>query len=196
VKIVRQLLIVLAALALFAGADAKAQTINSTTSESSGGSRPDEPGIFICSMADDIILGKIVLGRPGQMELRLGGDWDRCVPGGWDWTFEATSASVEGEDFIDEEKCPAFRTQIDKLHTPRPPVPHGFDTAVAVRAGPFVITDWSDLFHLHRSKGRTAAARWVRQTLIAVRPCWNNVREDRKHPVVDRLYKDFASALR
>jgi len=60
-----------------------------------------------------------------------------------------------------------------------------------VQAGVFTINDMSDLFDLQTPEGRRAAARWMSETLTAVRPCWDNARDDRTHYVVDLLYDDL-----
>jgi len=61
-----------------------------------------------------------------------------------------------------------------------------------VQVGPFSFTNWAGYFELESPKGRSAAEQWVRQTLIAVRPCWDTSDDDDARHLVDRLYADLA----
>jgi hypothetical protein len=89
--------------------------------------------------------------------------------------------------------CPVFGPEADTLQPSmkrerRLRGPHLMP--VSVRAGPFTITDEAGYFELQSPKGRRAAARWVRQTLAAVRQCWD-IADDSSH-LVARLYADLA----
>jgi hypothetical protein len=63
----------------------------------------------------------------------------------------------------------------------------------AVEVGPFSITDRAGYFELQSPSGRRAAARWVRQMLAAVRPCWKwDAVDDDAPRFVHRLYAEIA----
>jgi hypothetical protein len=95
-------------------------------------------------------------------------------------------------DFVQVKTCPAYQAQITKLWSARQHSGPSANNVQGVRAGPFVFAGRSDLFDLQGSKGRQAAAQWVRETLAEVRPCWNNFREDQTRYAVDHLYSALA----
>ena len=141
-------------------------------------------------------LEKITVDSGGdQIEITLGGG--ACEPPGSGvsdpWARYSTNDSQL--DVVEAGDCPAYQDQIDKLWSMKSQHPRGLTTAGNVRAGPYMIADWSDLFDLKSAKGRRAATRWISQTLAAVRPCWNTIREDRTRKVVDSLYNTLSMRL-
>ena len=124
---------------------------------------------------------------PKKMELTLGGGV--CGPTANRITdLSLGYATREGMgDFVEAETCPAYRDQITQQWLS--PQPYTRSLSGSVKAGPFVIAGRSTLFDLQSSRGRRAAAKWIRETLIAVRPCWDNFRQDQTHYVVDDLYR-------
>lgn len=134
----------------------------------------------------------ILVGRRGEgIELDLGGG--ACEPPGSGISdmSAAFAPSKDIGDAIEAESCPEFQARIARLWASRQHTRHGSDAESGVRAGPFTITDSSDLFELQSPEGRQAAAEWISQTLSAVRPCWDNFRQDHTHHVVDLLYGDL-----
>jgi hypothetical protein len=98
-------------------------------------------------------------------------------------------------DVVSARDCPAYRAKIDELWSaklshirPRP-------EPAQVQAGPFAIVDSDNLFDLKNTKGRQAAALWIRNTLAAVRPCWNTIRQDQTREVADDLYRRLSMRL-
>jgi hypothetical protein len=188
-----RILLAMAALAIFADDDACAQAANATPPTAPDQTAPDQQNtVQECIMIRELH-EKIVVGRSGKgIVLWLGGG--ACdLPGSSGISDLSAGFATNGgmEDIIEEENCPAFQTRINKLWAARQHTQHGYGTIPGVRAGPFTITDSSDLFDLKSPEGRRAAARWINQTLAAVRPCWDTVRDDRTHYVVDLLYGDL-----
>ena len=62
--------------------------------------------------------------------------------------------------------------------------------------GRYEIIDNVRLFDLANAKGRRETVEWIRDTLTAVQPCWNNFSEDRTRYVVDRLYTELDLPVR
>jgi hypothetical protein len=186
---VRRFLVAMAALALVVNGGARAQTTNATQPTASDPAAPDEVGAGQLCIAIREIHEQILVGRGGKgIGIELGGG--ACAPPGSGISDISVGFATPGgmEDFAE---CPAFQTRIAKLWAARPHTRHGYGTIPAVRAGPFSITDSSDLFQLQSPEGRRAAARWINQTLAAARPCWNKVRQDQTHYVIDLLYSDL-----
>ena len=78
------------------------------------------------------------------------------------------------------DDCPQFRPQaleVEASHqrglpvTRRGPQP-------AVRVGLLTITDRAGYFDLRQSEGRHQAVKWLRETLVAVRPCWEKAADN------------------
>jgi hypothetical protein len=149
-------------------------------------------------MAVRRILSEIVVRPIGSksIKLEIGGGENFCNAEGWDWDLSATSANLQVADFVEADTCPAYKNQIAKLHPAHPPTARQSNVLGSVRADRFVITDRHDLFNLHSRMGRRAAARWMLETLVAVRPCWDNFRDDHTRYVVDRLYADVGISAR
>ena len=191
-EMIRRILVAVAALVIFADREANAQTTNATTPTASDHSAPDPLAIGQVCITIRELHETITVGRGGKgIDIELGGG--ACERPGSRISDLSAGFSTNGgmEDIVEGENCPAFQTRIDKLWAARAHVQHGYGTITGVRAGPFTITDASDLFQLQSPEGRRAAARWIMQTLVAVRPCWDTIREDRTHYVVDLLYSDL-----
>jgi hypothetical protein len=186
----------LAALSLSTGS-AEAQTSNATTpAPSLSGS--DSANVEECAGVGlggaHIVVGHIWARR---LELDIDGG-DTC--GGFSSPFivDVFLYHRQGEprDFINRRaNCPAFNAQADKLRphrkwdaeTDRP------DAApvVTARAGAFTITDFAGFFQLGTAVGRRAAARWITQTLVAVRECWIVAEDPSSPPIVSGLYREL-----
>jgi hypothetical protein len=185
----RRILAAVAALAIFANGEAKARTTNAPPATASDQAESNQAEVGQVCIAILEIHEQILVGRRGKgITIKLGGG--ACEPPGSGISDLIVGFATPGgmEDFAE---CPAFQTRINKLWAGRPHTRRPYGSIHAVRAGPFTITDSSDLFQLQSPDGRQAAARWISQTLTAVRPCWNKVRQDQSHPVVDLLYSDL-----
>jgi hypothetical protein len=182
-------LVAMAALALVVDGGARAQTTVATQPTVSHPAAPDQVEVGQVCIAIREIHEEILVGRRGKgIEIELGGG--ACEPPGSGISDISVGFATPGgmEDFAE---CPAFQTRITKLWAARPHTRRGYGTIPIVRAGPFTVTDSSDLFQLQSPEGRRAAARWINQTLAAVRPCWNKVRQDQTHYVADLLDSDL-----
>jgi hypothetical protein len=171
-------------IALSAAVSATAQTANTPLPADDDA----EPKTGRNCIAIALIRERVSVGRGrNKIELTLFGG--ACEPPGSG--ISALSASFATEDSNNDtvlaDTCPAYRSQIDKLWSGREHLRRSSNVR-PVQAGPFLIADQSDLFELQNENGRRAAARWIRQTLSAIRPCWNNFRSDQTRSVVDRLY--------
>lgn len=140
---------------------------------------------------------KIMVGQgPQKIELTLGGG--HCEPPGSH--ISDLIATFPGNDHLGDvvkaHNCPAFKERIDGLWSRKNSHIPGNHSKLEVQAGSFSIQDTSDLFELTSNKGRAAAARWIREMLFAVRPCWNSIRNDRTWEVVNDLYKTLGTVVR
>ena len=100
-----------------------------------------------------------------------------------------------GSDVVLSEDCPSFEAQIDALWSKKAIHLRLDDLPSEVEIGPFAVSDTDDLFDLDSSSGRRGADRWIRETLGAVRSCWNTVRADTSYSVVDDLYQRLSIKL-
>jgi len=134
--------------------------------------------------------GSIVIDAPGQKKLEFGiyRGWWACGDGKLTeptWSI-STPLLRDGDsgpvDSVVEEHCPALRVQMDRLlamkrkaQTPRPS-PKGFAVAGRLRAGR---DDFGPQFQLVDANPSGPIAKWIAQTRRAIRPCWNNFRQDK-----------------
>jgi hypothetical protein len=177
--------ITLAVLPLFFGFAVSARTAEVPQPPSPIQVAPDDDADCI---AIGYIYEKILVGRGrNRIEIDIGGG--ACGPKFSD--LSATSADGGNSDIVDLGSCPAYGHQIAKLTSVRPA--HRSHLVSRGHAGPFFINDSQKLFDLESAEGRMAAAQWISQTLVAVRPCWNNFRDDQTRYVVDNLYPMISS---
>lgn len=189
-KMIRVSLIAVAVLLIIVSAPASAQTVNSQSASSSDQVAPDEGTICVSSR---VLYERISIGRgPTKIEVSLGGG--ACEPPGSGISDLAAKFAARNSmgDYVEADSCPIYRDRIARLWLARKHNPHG--RRIAVRAGQFFITDRKDLFELKSANGKKAAAQWIRRTLAAVRPCWNNFRDDHTRYVVDSLYASLRMA--
>ena len=92
-------------------------------------------------------------------------------------------------DVVSSRDCPSYQAKIDELWSAKPRHVRSRSAPAKVQVGPFAIVDTDDLFELKSSRGKRAAQIWLREMLMAVRPCWNTIRDDQTRSVVDDLYK-------
>ncbi|MEO7690440.1 MAG: hypothetical protein ABIS51_14245 [Sphingomonas sp.] len=185
---VRAILTAVAALSILADSAAGAQTTNTPPPPVPDHTAPDNGELPDICVADLRINAKIIVGR-GRKKIRIQVDSGTCGEPQFSILTAAYATDSSKMDAIESENCRAYRTQIHQLPLARDRKSHGAATIKAVRAGPFTITDNSHLFELRSANGQKAAARWIRQTLVAVRPCWNNFRQDHTREVVNDLYR-------
>ena len=158
------------ALLLFGGLAAQGQSTNAAPNSTSDAAR--DTSVAECAGLGSIGM-EISVGysRPKAIKLKiLGGS--TC--GDYTRPSDIWASTDETQVEIRGDSCPAFVTQARKLRPSRPREMrwYGHGPMPAVQVGPFRITDWAGYFELRNPKGRRAAARWVRLTLAAVRPCW------------------------
>jgi len=176
------MLAALAAIALLAATDSGEPPRSAPSSTSSD---PTSPGEQIC-ISVRRVREKITVGRGSKkMEITLGGGvCESPLLGISDLTLDYAARDGMG-DAVEAADCPAYRDQITKLFLSSQ---HRSRAIGAVRAGPFQIAGMSKFFDLQSVNGRKWAAQWIRETLVAVRPCWNNFRQDQTLYVVGDLY--------
>jgi hypothetical protein len=110
----------------------------------------------------------------------------------WRWRLQSEPIEGRGSDFAREETCPALRLQMKKLEAlarTRPelitsPVlievqPKGFQVESVFTSGPFT----GKRFRLASTNPNGMLAKWTRQTLNALEPCWNNFGQDKTRSV-------------
>jgi hypothetical protein len=143
------------------------------------------PGEQIC-MTVRRVREKIMVGRGSKkIEITLGGGvCESPLLGISDLTLNYAARDGVG-DVVEAADCPAYRDQITKLFLSSQHRSRGIGE---VHAGPFQIAGMSKFFDLQSVNGRKWAAQWIRDTLVAVRPCWNNFRQDQTLYVVGDLY--------
>jgi len=179
-------LMALTALSLLAGGAANAQTTNSAATTGQDHPNTDETVVTDVCTADLRGFLRIAVGRPGARMVELTFDrpmscHDSASYGGWLLFAEGTGAL----SMRTRENCRALKAQMAKLRwPPRSSLPEG------VQAGPFLIQDYSGFFHPQSPSGRSAAERWIRQTLSLVRPCWDIPTDDRSRRLVAHLYSE------
>jgi hypothetical protein len=146
------------------------------------------------------VLALITLGLPGPRQVTLDIDRDTACDGSNElgaWGLGAYRGFLGGTDVdsINEESCPALAAYANRL---RGSVSAYIDirTAAAVSVGPFILRDSGDLFHIRSRKDRRAAARWLRDTLEAVGPCWNRDRDGQPLLTAKRFYDAAGIRLR
>jgi len=188
----RQALTAIAIASISSGAIANAQSkyAPSTTIARSADPVQTPECIAIGYIRDKIIVGR---GRE-KFEIDLDGGACEASPSGISGlTVHIAMDDVGGDDAIEAESCPAYETQINKLWSARQHSAwsRGFSRR-GIRTGPFVIFNGNNLFELKSAHGRKEAMQWVYETLAALRPCWNNFRDDHTRHVVDRLYAALA----
>jgi hypothetical protein len=185
----------LVALSLFAGIAARAQATNAAAPTGPAFEGPND------SVRECVTLGEvgatITVGRPGprriKLELEGGGCGEATSP------YGLSASGHRAQLDVNNDGCPAFGAQAGKLQPSqqrelRPRGPHR--PPATVHAGPFAITDFAGYFELRRPGGRRAAARRIRQTLAAVRPCWAwDATDDDAPRLVHRLYVEIAMTL-
>lgn len=98
-------------------------------------------------------------------------------------------------DVVTVKDCPKYQIKIDELWSAKPHHERTRNANSKVRVGSFWFSDPRDLFNLRNVEGRRAAAKWVRETLVAVGACWNTIREDQTLYVVDDLYRRLSLPL-
>jgi hypothetical protein len=191
-EMIRRMLMGMVALPSFAAAHALVQPTNPPASPSPIKAQPggeQDKEICLPDRAKRVI---ITVGRGRRrIEMSLGGgvyDDGRCGGNEIIDLFASPRMNLGLADVVEARSCPAYRRQLVKLPSERWRHPRPVATFAAISVGPFVIADRSHLFNLASQNDRRAAVRWLRQTLAAVKPCWNNFREDRKRRVVGRLY--------
>lgn len=153
-----------------------------------------EDNVKLCILAA-FSHGTIAIGHGEQrIEIELMGG--ACEPPGsgisslWARYPENSSAL----DVVRANNCPAYKAKIDELWAAKRRHVRGQRPSKS-QVGPFVIHNSGDLFTLNNSKGRKAATRWIRDTLVEVRPCWNTFRDDQTREVVDDLYRRLSIPL-
>lgn len=124
--------------------------------------------------------------------------------GGWcgislkDTELSLNAEGQEGHWAISAKTCPEFLAQMEKLSEEHDRHPEAATGAAmgqsAGRAGPFVFTYANDFFDLKSSPGRAYAEYWLRETLVAVRPCWRNS-VNKSPDAVKALYTGLALPL-
>ena len=170
-----------ASISLFVGAAASAQTPTAGHP-----TRPDDIGEVLCA-GEGLIGAEIDVGPPGPESIELGLDGGGTC-GGFTSPSRLRASSPDSQARV--VNCPAFEAQADKLRPSRQRRMRwqGAGSVPAVQVGPFTVTDWAGYFELQSPQGRRGAERWARQTLAAVRPCWDTSDDlDARH-LVDRLY--------
>jgi hypothetical protein len=188
----------MAALSLFGGAAAKAQTTNATPTASDDPAGPDGTSVVAC-LPLLMVEAQIAVGRPGPKGMKLELDGPAGCGAGFTSPSWLTATGLDTRLEIGRgDDCPAFSTQAHKLrpsHEREMRLRGSLDRlSPAVQVGPFNITDRAGYFELESLGGRRAAARWVRQMLAAVRPCWKWDDTDRDAPrFVRRLYVEIAT---
>jgi hypothetical protein len=136
------------------------------------------------------VLGVATLGS-GQrsLEITLGqGVCPASDPGISELGLRYSNDDVSG-DAVSAEHCPALAERSALLH--RLP-PRRSNLAQARTAGRYRIAGMTQFFEMRTVAGRRAAARWLTGTLYAVRPCWNNFRQDREQKATGDLYRRLA----
>jgi len=135
--------------------------------------------------------GTIAVGRGvRRIEIRLIGG--ACEPpgSGISALFAIYPAADNSPlDVVSSRDCPSYQAKIDELWSAKPYHVRSRSTLANIQVGPFAIVDTGDLFELKSSQGKRAAQIWLREMLMAVRPCWNTIRDDQTRSVVDDLYK-------
>jgi hypothetical protein len=166
---VRAILTAAAALSILADSAAGAQTANTPPPPAPDHARDEGQTADICITSIRIV-ARITVGQGRKkIEIMLGGD--NC--GGPEVSILTAryAADSSKSDAVEIENCPAYRAQINQLRLPRNHKSYEPATIKGVRAGPFTIANSTHLFELRSANGQKAAARWLRQTLAAVRPC-------------------------
>ncbi|MCW2362763.1 MULTISPECIES: hypothetical protein [Sphingobium] len=141
-----------------------------------------------------VIEETLTVGRgPDQLKITMGRGACEPKEPGVSSLHVSSAIAEEGSDAVIGEFCPVFLTKIEQLWAGRAQHQNG-GMNKHVQTGPFRISGQSDLFSLHSSAGRREAIRWLKETLNAVRPCWNNFRDDRSLGAAVRLYDKLGLA--
>ena len=174
-----------------AGAPAVAQATGAPSPPAPVPVMPSAEGDEVICLSSRHQVESITFGHgPKRIEITLGGG--TCEPPGLGISDLWVRYPAEDQklDVVSTRDCPALRQQVAILRLVEAQRLYG--KTRNIRAGLFVIDGGSGLFELRRKSGRVKAVHWVRQTLAAVRPCWNTVRNDRSRAVVDSLYRGLA----
>jgi hypothetical protein len=180
------MLVAAAAIALLSSANSGLPTMNGSSATTPNQIAPkDDQSDHICITVRRV-RERIAIGRGvKKMDITLGGGvCESPLLGISDLALDYATRDGMG-DAVEAADCLAYRDQITKLflspqHRSRP--------IGEVRVGPFQIAGLSKFFDLQSASGRKWAARWIRETLVAVQPCWNNFRQDQTQYVVGDLY--------
>lgn len=185
-KFPRRILVAIAATCASAAIAANVQAQTGSPSPLQGLKAPETDCIAIA-----VPHGTITVGRgERRIEIRLIGGACERLGSGISMLFAIYPAADNSPlDVVSSRDCPSYQAKIDELWSAKPHHVRSRSTPAKVQAGPFAIVDTDDLFELKSSRGKRAAQIWLRQTLVAVRPCWNTIRDDQTRSVVDDLYK-------
>jgi hypothetical protein len=111
------------------------------------------------------------------------------------WRLSISQLDSRGEiipgteaDYINQTDCPALEPYTNQLREPYLAKKRG-GRAATVSVGPIVFRDEGGIFRLESEPDRQTSAKWLRQTLAAVRGCWNNGNPSiPAHFLADRFY--------
>jgi hypothetical protein len=174
-------------LALLSGAPALAHP---NTPDRSASINVDE---VLCA-GESLVGAEATVGEPGPETITLRFDGGGTC-GGYTPPSRLTASNANSETTV-RESCPAFRRQARELHPSAAREVRLRDDGSgdpSVKAGPFRITNWAGYFELDSAEGRSAAEKWMRQTLSAVRRCWDLSHDHDTPRLIDRLYLDIAA---
>lgn len=185
----RRILAVIAAICAFAATAANVQAQTGSPSPLQGLEVSEGQEQICVSIA--VPHGTITVGRgERRIEIRLIGG--SCEPPGSGisalWAIYP-AADNSPLDVVSSRDCPSYQAKIDELWSAKPRHVRSRSAPAKVQVGPYAIVDTDDLFELKSSRGKRAAQIWLRETLMAARPCWNTIRDDQTRNVVDDLYK-------
>jgi hypothetical protein len=144
---------------------------------------------------EGLVGADIAVGPPGPERIELSLEsGDTCGKGYTSPSGLSAFTTIDASHIEVRDRCLAFRRQAAKLRpsAERQVRLQGDGQMPSVQVGLFSLTNWAGYFELETPKGRNAAEQWVRQTLAAVRPCWDLSNDDDAPRLVDRLYADLA----